>query len=309
MNEMVRRIAYSPKEKVFGLGCIRRDLVAGEEVVQSSFKLVDEIIFDRVGKSFPLGSPSYTELVECVVRAELRDSYGNPAERFIVGTSFLPDPDYGPGTDVRGRMLFFGIDGDRNPYLILSHELKGACRCLAVMDDGRIVAGLTKTVVVCAYDETSSTTAEVTRLASYRPSSYPAEIYVRGNTIAVADLMKSVALVEFVVPGGDGGNGGTPRLVEKGRHFGSVWATAVAHVDGSSWLEADAQGNLMVLRRNVEGVTDEDQRRMEVTSEMNLGEMVNRIRAVEVETTPGAMIVPRAFLGTVGHPNPREVTN
>jgi DNA damage-binding protein 1 len=56
-------------------------------------------------------------------------------------------------------------------------------------------------------------------------------------------------------------------------------------------------------------VTDEDQRRMEVTSEMNLGEMVNRIRAVEVETTPGAMIVPRAFLGTVGHPNPREVTN
>lgn len=292
MGEMVRRIAYSPKEKVFGLGCIRRDLVGGEEVVQSSFKLVDEIIFDRVGKSFPLGSPSYTELVECVVRAELPDSYGNLAERFIVGTSFLPDPDYGPGTDMRGRILFFGIDGDRNPYLILSHELKGACRCLAVLDDGKIVAGLTKTVVVCSYEETSTTTGEVTRLASYRPSSYPAEITVRGNTIAVADLMKSVSLVEYVP-------GDTPRLVEKARHFGSVWATAVGYVEGESWLEADAQGNLMVLRRNVEGVTAEDKRRMEVTSEINLGEMVNRIREVEVETTPGAMIVPKAFLGTV----------
>ncbi|KAL2193661.1 mono-functional DNA-alkylating methyl methanesulfonate N-term-domain-containing protein [Corynascus similis CBS 632.67] len=306
MNETVRRIAYSPKEKVFGLGCIHRELVAGEEVVQSSFKLVDEVIFDRVGRSFPLGSPSYTELVECVVRAELRDSYGNPAERFIVGTSFLPDPDYAPGTDVRGRMLFFGIDADRNPYLILSYELKGACRCLAVIEDSghgggpAIVVGLTKTVVVCRYEETSSTTGEVTRLATYRPSSYAAEICVRGNIIAVADLMKSVSLVEYVPGGGDGG--ASPRLVERARHFGTVWATAVGFVqddEEGGWLEADADGNLLVLRRNAEGVTAEDRRRMEVTSEINLGEMVNRIREVEVETTPGALIVPRAFLGTV----------
>ena len=319
MNEMVRRIAYSPKEKVFGLGCIRRELISGEEIVQSSFKLVDEVIFDRVGKPFPLGGSgggvpsSRTELVECVVRAELRDSYGNPAERFLVGTSFLPDPDYGPGPgpagDVRGRLLVLGVDADRNPYLVLSHDLKGACRCLAVLGEdagpaaaGLVVAGLTKTVVVCRYDETSSTTAELTRLASYRPSSYPAEIAVHGSTIAVADLMKSVSLVDYVPAGGEGGSGDDgPRLVERARHFGSVWATAVGFVEEGSWLEADAQGNLMVLRRNVEGVTAEDKRRMEVTSEINLGEMVNRIRAVEVETTPGAMIVPKAFLGTVRH--------
>ncbi|KAK4144568.1 uncharacterized protein C8A04DRAFT_36560 [Dichotomopilus funicola] len=296
MGEMVRRIAYSPKEKIFGLGCIRRDLVAGEERVQSSFKLVDEIVFDRVGKSYTLGNPSRTELVECVVRAELLDSYGNPAERFLVGTSYLPDPDYGPASgpsgDMRGRILVFGLDSERNPALILSHELKGACRCLAVLDDRNIVAGLTKTVVVCGYEETSTTSGEITRLASYRPSSYPAEISVEGNTIAVADLMKSVSLVEYVP-------GPTPKLVEKARHFGSVWATAAGHVEEGSWLEADAQGNLLVLRENVEGVTAEDKRRLEVTSEINLGEMVNRIRAVEVETTPGAMIVPKAFLGTV----------
>lgn len=312
MGEMIRRIAYSPKEKVFGLGCISRRLVDGEEIVQSSFKLVDEIIFDRVGKEFPLGSPSYTELVESVIRAELTDSYGNPAERFIVGTSYLPDPDYAAGTDVRGRILVFGVDSDRNPHLILSHELKGACRCLAVMDDGKIVAALTKTVVVCQYTETSTTTAELTRLASYRPSTYPAEIAVHGRTIAVADLMKSVSLVEYVSGGGGGGEdgkegggsgsgsgSGAPKLVERARHFQSVWSTAVCYVQDGSWLEADAQGNLMVLRLNVEGVTAEDKKRMEVTSEMNLGEMVNRIWPFSVETTPGAMIIPRAFLGTV----------
>ncbi|KAL2015684.1 hypothetical protein VTK56DRAFT_5019 [Thermocarpiscus australiensis] len=312
MGEMVRRIAYSPKEKVFGLGCIKRELVRGEEIVQSSFKLVDEVIFDRVGKAFPLVSPSHTELVEAVIRAELPDSYGNPAERFIVGTSYLADPDYGPDSDARGRILLFGIDSDRNPYLILSHELKGACRCLAVMG-GKIVAGLTKTVVVCQYEETSTTTAQLTRLASYRPATYPVEIAVYGNTIAVADLMKSVSLVEYIPGGGGGGGGGgdgggsegnsksatTPKLVERARHYQSAWATAVCHVQDESWLEADAQGNLMVLRQNLEGVTAEDRKRMEVTSEINLGEMVNRIRGFTVETTPGAMIIPKAFLGTV----------
>ncbi|KAK4134513.1 hypothetical protein BT67DRAFT_296361 [Trichocladium antarcticum] len=313
LSEMVRRIAYSPKEKVFGLGCIRRELVAGgEEVVHSSFKLVDEILFHRVGKPFPLSaSPSHTELVEAVIRAELTDSYGNPAERFLVGTSYLPDPDLAPGpADVRGRILVFGVDAERNPYLLLSHELKGACRCLAVMEGGdgdgdgngngngnanMIVAGLTKTVVVCRYEETSDVSAVLTRLASYRPSTYPAEIAVRGRVIAVADLMKSVALVEYVPAGEKGG----PRLAECARHLGAVWATAVGDVGDGNWLEADAQGNLMVLRRNGKGLTAEDRRRMDVTSEMNLGEMVNRIRGIEVETTPGAMVVPRAFLGTV----------
>jgi DNA damage-binding protein 1 len=326
MGEMVRRIAYSPREKVFGLGCVKRELQAGEELVQSSFKLVDEVLFDRVGRTFLLGGPGYTELVECVVRAELRDSYGNLAERFLVGTSFLPDPDYAPAPgemDTRGRLLVFGVDAERNPYLILDHKLKGACRCLATMEDTNpsgermegdgittatttdadtgplIVVGLTKTVVVCKYTETSSTSASLDRLVSYRPSSYPAEIIVRGRTIVVADLMKSLALVEFV-PGSTSEAGTSPpKLVERARHPASVWATAVAHVEGDSWLEADAQGNLLVLRRNLEGVTTEDRTRMEVTSEINLGEMVNRIREIEVETTPGAVVVPRAFLGTV----------
>lgn len=55
----------------------------------------------------------------------------------------------------------------------------------------------------------------------------------------------------------------------------------------------------MVLNQNVAGVTPDDRRRLEVVSEIRLGEMVNRIRRVEVEESGNAAVVPRAFMGTV----------
>lgn len=58
----------------------------------------------------------------------------------------------------------------------------------------------------------------------------------------------------------------------------------------------------MVLQQNVGGVTSDDRRRLEVTSELMLGEMVNRIRSFEVGETDNrtpAPVVPKAFMGTV----------
>lgn len=295
MGETIRRIAYSPSEKVFGLGCIKRHVVQGEEIVQSSFRLVDDVIFAALGKPFQLDKyASVVELVEAVIRAELPDAYGNPSERFIVGTSFLPDPEVAHNREVQGRILVLGVDSDRSPYLIMSHELKGSCRCLDVMD-GKIVAALTKTVIVSQYVETSNTSGHLNRLASYRPATYPVDLAIDGNMIAIADLQKSVALVEYV----PGVEGKSPQLVQRSRHHQSIWATSVAHVEGDSWLEADAQGNLMVLRYNRNGLTTEQRQRMEMTSEISLGEQVNKIRKISVETSPNAVMVPKAFLGTV----------
>ena len=57
----------------------------------------------------------------------------------------------------------------------------------------------------------------------------------------------------------------------------------------------------MVLKQNVAGLTADDKRRLEVESEIRLGEMVNRIRSFEVDTDPKnpAPVVPKAFMGTV----------
>lgn len=301
MGETVRRIAYSPKEQVFGLGCIKREINQGEEIITSTFRLVDEVIFGKVGKPFVLDQSS-PELVECVIRATLPDKYGNPVERFLVGTSFIMESDTASRSDeTKGRLLVLGVDSNRDPYLIMSHKFKGSCRCLAVMQDDIIVVSLTKTIVLGKYIEESNTSASFQRLASYRPATFPVDLAVEGNIIAVGDLMKSLSLVEYY-PSADGK---PPKLMEVSRHYQSAWTTAICHIEEHSWLVSDAQGNVFILRRNPDGPTLEDQRRMEMTSEMNLGEMVNCVRKIAVETSPNAMVIPKAFIGTVSLASPK----
>ncbi|KAI1779675.1 mono-functional DNA-alkylating methyl methanesulfonate N-term-domain-containing protein [Hypoxylon cercidicola] len=293
MGETVRRIAYSRTERAFGLGCISRQVINNEEVITSSFKLVDEVVLKQLGDDFILDTSPRVEMVEAVIRAELPDSYGNLAERFIVGTSYIDEEQStAPQDTIRGRILVLGVDKGA-PYLVSSRNLKGACRCLGVMDD-MIVAALAKTIILYSYTETSSTSAEIKKLASYRSATYPVDLAIEGNIIAVADLMKSMTLVEYKPPI----DGQQASLVEVSRHYEAIWATAISHVNQESWLESDTQGNLLVLRRNTTGVTAQDKHNMEVTSEINLGEMVNRIRKVTVDSSENAIIIPRAFLGT-----------
>ena len=118
---------------------------------------------------------------------------------------------------------------------------------------------------------------------------------MNGKVIAIADLMKSVSIVEY-----QRGEAGLPdKLTETARHFQTAWATAVAQVEENTYLESEAEGNLMVLHRNTNGVTEDDRRRLEVTSEIRLGEMVNRIRTFNVPTSANAVVIPKAFLATV----------
>ncbi|EFQ32142.1 CPSF A subunit region [Colletotrichum graminicola] len=294
LRETVRRVAYSPALRAFGIGTIHRELTNNEEVVTSSFQLVDEIVLGVVGKPFHLDGSISAEMVESVIRAELPDSMGQPAERFIVGTSYLADPDIDESGDTKGRILVLGVDSDKNPYLIVSHELKGACRSLGVMGE-KLVAGLSKTVVVYDYVEESTTSGALRKLATFRPSTFPVDIDVHGNMIGIADLMQSLTLVEFV-PAQDGNKA---KLVERARHFQYIWATSVCHLEGHSWLEADAQGNLMVLRRNPNAPTEHDRKQMEVTGEFHLGEQVNKIRSLDITPNENDPIIPKAFLATV----------
>jgi DNA damage-binding protein 1 len=110
--------------------------------------------------------------------------------------------------------------------------------------------------------------------------------------------MKSVSVLEY-----KRGEAGLPdKLEEIARHFQTSWATAVAEVDENTYLESDAEGNLLVLHRDTNGVTESDRMRLVVTSDMLLGELVNRIRRITVPTSAQGLVIPRAFLATVsGH--------
>ena len=149
VHETVRRVAYSPELKAFGLGTIKRTLEAGEERVESHFKLVDEVAFQEL-HTYALNED---ELIECCIRCKLDDGYeiGDGAERFVVGTAYLDDADGGQG-QARGRILLFEVTEERKLKLILEHSLRGACRCLGMVE-GRIVAALIKTVSSCVTSE------------------------------------------------------------------------------------------------------------------------------------------------------------
>lgn len=161
------------------------------------------------------------------------------------------------------------------------------------------------------------------KLAVYRTATNPLSLSITPASktsralIAVADLMKSVSILELVPPPPK--TGLSWGLIESARHFATMWSSSVSVIGDNEWVAADTEGNLTVLRRNVKGVTEDDRKRLEVTSELRLGEIVNSIIPIRVpqenkltnrargsSTTnntkigPDAPVVtPKAFLATV----------
>ena len=138
VGETVRRIAYSTKLKAFGIGTIKRSLRRNQEVVKSHFKLADEILFKELD-TYELNEE---ELVESVIRADVREDSGELVERFVVGTAYLDDDQ---DESIRGRIIVFAVTLERKLKTITELPIKGACRALGVIA-GNIVAALVKTV-------------------------------------------------------------------------------------------------------------------------------------------------------------------
>lgn len=137
IGETARRVVYSTQLRAFAVGTVKRSNIDGAEIIQSHIKLVDEIIFDLLD-TYDLNND---ELVESVIRAELPDPSGELVERIVVGTAYLDDDGE---RSVRGRIIVFEVNDDRKLRALTELAVKGACRCLSVLD-GKIVAGLIKT--------------------------------------------------------------------------------------------------------------------------------------------------------------------
>ena len=145
---------------------------------------------------------------------------------------------------------------------------------------------------------------ELTKLATYRTSTNPLSLAVAPTsppTIAVADLMKSLSVLEV---------GENFQLKEVSRHFATLWSSATAVVGDNEWVVADMEGNLATLKRDPEGVTADDRKRLQLTGEFRLGEVVNKIvpiaskgknRASSMPTSvrSGPIVAPKAFLATI----------
>lgn len=140
VGETVRRLAYSAKLKAFGIGTIHRSLRGYQEIVKSRFKLADEVLFKELD-TYELNEE---ELVESVIRADIREDSGELVERFVVGTAYLDDDQEDAA---RGRIIVFAVTPERRLKVITELPVKGACRALGVIG-GNIVAALVKTVIM-----------------------------------------------------------------------------------------------------------------------------------------------------------------
>jgi DNA damage-binding protein 1 len=167
---------------------------------------------------------------------------------------------------------------------------------------------------------------KLVKVAAYRTATNPLSLSITPATktspalIAVADLMKSVSILTLVPPPPN--TGLSWALIESARHFATIWSSFVCAIGENEWVLADVEGNLIVLRRNLNGATDDDKRRLEVTSELRLGEIINsivpvrmpnentlpmRARGSSTTTHPntaagvahGPLVTPKAFLATV----------
>ena len=146
IGETVRCVAYEPRVKMFGMGCVRRILEEGTEALLSCVKIVDEVGFRELDNV----ELHDKELVECIISTgSMDDDASEPmtfGEMFIVGTSIMEEPDQASNEEQpRGRIIVYEVNKEKKLKQVTEQPVKGACRSLA-MCDGKIVAGLVKTV-------------------------------------------------------------------------------------------------------------------------------------------------------------------
>ncbi|KAK5077880.1 hypothetical protein LTS08_003282 [Lithohypha guttulata] len=287
IGETVRCLAYQSELKMFGMGTIKRtleqDAEQPHEELHSFVKIADEITFKDLD-TFALDEG---ELVECIAAFPQQSKDDDPVEAedhdsiFVVGTSIMPENGAVSKED-RGRILVFTANNKRQKLKLVSQvKTRGACRSIAV-SDGLVIAGLVKVVAVfsMALSNYGEPSYALTRLTTYRTSTNPISLSVqpatedRPMTIAVGDLMKSVSIVNILPPDSTDGNGWETE--EVARHFATLWTSAVANVAEREWALADVEGNIAMLRQNPDAYGDEA-RRLEVTGELRLGEVVNKI--------------------------------
>lgn len=96
--------------------------------------------------------------------------------------------------------------------------------------------------------------------------------------------MKSLSIVEILPPSSSDPEW---QIIEVSRHYATVWSSAAAVIGENEWVVADMEGNLAIMNRNPEGVTADDKKRLQVTGEFRLGEVVNKIVPIFGPTDKG----------------------
>lgn len=272
LGELPRRLTTT--SGTIGLITMRMEveMVTGNESQRSYLKTFDPTTYER-NDEFELQENEMCQSI-CDVRIDAFD-------RIVVGTSFA---DSEQDECTRGRIIVFGINEvDKTLWIVSQIEVSGSVYCIKPIGT-RLIAGVNSFVRL--YDVSQESLTEISK---FRTSTYALTMAVHEQTVLVGDLMKSVLYLK--VEAGE--------LSEIARDYVPTWMTSVAFADENTFLGAEAEGNLVLLR-NSDSPLEENKMRLERIGEFKYGEMINiLVPGVLVMPDDTKIVKPHTLFGTV----------
>ncbi|RKP06326.1 mono-functional DNA-alkylating methyl methanesulfonate N-term-domain-containing protein [Thamnocephalis sphaerospora] len=297
LGEMPRRICHQPSTGVLGVLTMRTETLPSDamdldnihadsvEEERSYLRVFDANTFDPID----FYRMEEYELVEHVSLVTFK---GSKREYFVVGTGFTYEGDmYEERTD--GRILVFDLEDRKRLRLVTSRRVPGGVFQVCAFSE-RLLACVNSRV--CIYDlEHTENGIELVEVCEQRLHIAALRCAIRGDFIAVGDLLRSVSLLSYLP------NEST--LSVMAHDYNRHWVTALSMLRDEVVLAADGCFNLYtVLHRSDEA--DEDMRQhLEEVGMFHLGDQVNQFCSGSLaahfpgQTRPDAM---RLFGTTAG---------
>ncbi|PJF19370.1 DDB1-1 protein [Paramicrosporidium saccamoebae] len=230
---------------------------AGEPPIKSRISILDRDLFNVLDcYELPDGERAHSITTTYLVAQN--------TDAIIVGTAIVQGPGQEPQN---GRILTFVIDAGQKFSLISQTAVPGCVYAMG-MSGVKLVASINGMTSLYRWTHAEGDFFSWRNLHTHFGQILGVRMDVRGNHIAVGDLMKSVNLLRVE---GDGD------LVEVARDYESNWMTEVCFISDTSILGADNLGNVFVFDATQDASFSSEKLSLTMTSGFHLGEIVNKI--------------------------------
>jgi len=211
---------------------------------------------------------------------------------FVVGTAYVLPSEMEPS---RGRILVFSRE-----ELLLLNELNtpGAVYTMSALADPSdrtcrfpasaarfLAAGVNNVVILYDWGQSGhGDDYELREVARHLGHVLVLRLEARGDQLLVGDLMKSLCVLQLVLPEGETSDGALPCLKAVAWDYETAWITACAFLNEDTYLAADNSYNLLSLQRNPHETRSEFRHALNRAGAFHLGDLVNVFRRGKLVT-------------------------
>lgn len=276
LGEMARRIAYDPDNRVM----LVLTMAITAEGETGWVRLFDSETFELLD-SYKLANqedPISVQLIT-VPHSKAEDNPNNNNNNnentpsgnnyFVVGTAFNKDVEPEPSS---GRLIVFQVTSHSKLTKYTEHSVNGGVYKIAQFN-GRILAGVRTKLQLYDLDESSEALKLVCEHSGFI---LILMIDVRGDFILIGDLMNSMTLLLY--------DKIDSKIEELARDVISRWMTAACMLDEEAYIGSDCDYNLVWLKRNTEGNSEEARSQLSLEGQFHAGEFINNI-------SPGSFVM------------------